>query len=83
MRPDKAHLILLASNFSWQGLPVDVAVPVGDEPRTKALEWLKEFATGRRRPLLYHSFEEWHAFGPPAFQAEMRERISRGEKPWK
>ena len=62
--------------------PVDVAVPVGDQPRTKALDWLKQFATGARRLLLYQSFEEWHAFGPPAFQAEMRERISRGEKPW-
>src|SRR5207302_526051 len=30
MRPDKSDLILLASNFSWRGLPVDVAVPVGD-----------------------------------------------------
>ncbi len=82
MRPEKSNLILLASNFTWRGLPVDVAVPVGDRPKTKALDWLKQFATGARRLLLYQSFEEWHAFGPPAFQAEMRERISRGEKPW-
>ena len=29
MRPDKAGMILLAANFSWQGHPVDVAVRVG------------------------------------------------------
>jgi hypothetical protein len=26
--------------------------------------------------------EEWYAFGPPAFQTEMHERIGRGEQPW-
>ncbi len=82
MRPDKANLILLASNFTWRGLPVDVAVPIGDRPRTKALDWLKQFAAARKRLLLYRIFEDWHAFGPPAFQAEMRERISRGDRPW-
>jgi hypothetical protein len=82
MRPDKANLILLASNFTWRGLPVDVAVPIGDRPRTKALDWLKQFAAARKRLLLYRIFEDWHAFGPPAFQAEMRERIGRGDRPW-
>jgi hypothetical protein len=83
MRPDKSDLILLAANFSWRGLPVDVAVAVGEKPRAKALDWLKQFATARHRLLLYQSFEEWHAFGPRAFQAEMQDRISRGEQPWK
>jgi hypothetical protein len=26
--------------------------------------------------------DDWFAFGPPAFQAEIAERIGRGEKPW-
>jgi hypothetical protein len=26
--------------------------------------------------------EDWFAFGPPAFQTEIAERIGRGEKPW-
>ena len=30
MRPDKSDLILLAANFAWHGLPVDVAVAAGD-----------------------------------------------------
>lgn len=82
MRPDKAGLILLAANFPWRGLWVDVAVPVGDKPRAKALDWLKQFAIDRKRLLLYQVADEWHAFGPPAFQHEMHDRISRGEKPW-
>jgi hypothetical protein len=32
--------------------------------------------------LLYRIGEEWYAFGPPAFQTEMHERIGRGEQPW-
>src|SRR5580700_2324244 len=58
MRPDKASMILLASNFTWHGFPVDVAVPVGARPKAKALEWLKQFATARRRLLLYGVADE-------------------------
>jgi hypothetical protein len=82
MRPDRAGVILLAANFNWRDLPVDVAVPVGDEPKPEALEWLQAFAAAKGRPLLYRIGEEWYAFGPPDFQTEMRERIGRGEQPW-
>jgi len=82
MRPDKANMILLPSNFSWHGLRVDVAIPVGTEPKRRALDWLKTFVEKNGRLLLYRIEEEWYAFGPPAFQAEMRERISKGEQPW-
>jgi hypothetical protein len=83
MRPDKADLILLPANFTWHGQPVDVAVPAGRRPRTKALEWLKAFAADNRRLLLYGVEDEWYAFGPPAFQADMRQRISKGEQLWR
>jgi hypothetical protein len=82
MRPDKSQMILLPSDFLWHGLPVDVAVPVGSAPKKKALDWLKKFSLENKRPLIYQIAEEWFAFGPPAFQAEIRERIARGEKPW-
>jgi hypothetical protein len=82
MRPDKADLILLPANFTWHGQPVDVAVPAGQRPKTKALEWLKAFAADKRRLLLYGVADEWYAFGPPAFQADMRQRISKGERLW-
>jgi hypothetical protein len=82
MRPDRSDMIMLAANFTWRGLPVDVIVPVGDQPKKKALDWLMQFSAANRRLLLYQIKGEWFAFGPPAFQAEMSERIQRGEKLW-
>jgi hypothetical protein len=82
MRPDKADMIVLPANFTWQGRPVDVAVAAGDRPKTKALEWLKAFCAERTRLLLYQIDGEWYAFGPPTFQQEMGERIRRGERLW-
>jgi len=82
MRPDQSHAILLASRFYWHDLPVDVAVPVAEGIKEKAIAWLKEFAFSRKRLLLYQILEDWYAFGPPAFQTEMAERISRGESFW-
>src|SRR5262249_20788698 len=82
MRPDRVGAILLAASFTWRGLPVDVAVPVGQGPEPKALEWLTNFATTNGRPLLYRIGEERYAFGPRACQTEMHERLGRGEQPW-
>jgi len=36
-------MLMLAANFAWQGLPVDVIVAVGDRPKKKALDWADEF----------------------------------------
>ena len=82
MRPDRAHVIFLPANFTWHGHSVDVAVPVGAGPTGQALDWLRAFAAANKRPLLYQVEDEWHAFGPPAFQSEMRERINAGSTPW-
>jgi hypothetical protein len=82
MRPDKSDMIMLAANFMWRGLPVDVVVPVGDRPKKKALDWLMKFSSEKKRLLIYQIEQDWFAFGPPAFQAEISERIRRGEKPW-
>jgi hypothetical protein len=61
MRPDQAGVILLAASFPWRGLSVDVAVPVGEGPKSEALEWLTAFVTANGRPLLYRIGEEWYA----------------------
>jgi hypothetical protein len=53
----------------------------GRGAKPEALEWLTAFATASGRPLLYRIGEEY-AFGPPAFQTEMHQRIGRGEQPW-
>jgi len=83
MRPDKAGLVLLPANFLWRGLPVDVAVPTGAGPKQKALRWLQDFSRRRGRPLLYRLGEDWYAFGPVEFQAEIKQRIERGETLWR
>jgi len=75
-------MIMLAANFFWRGLPVDVLVTAGDRPKKKALDWLMNFSTLKKRLLIYQIGGEWFAYGPPAFQAEIAERIGRGEKPW-
>src|SRR5664279_683832 len=82
MRPDKSELIFLPANFMWRGLRVDVAVPAGERPKQKALDWLKKFSSEKKRPFIYQIGDDWFAFGPPDFQAEIRDRIGRGEKPW-
>jgi hypothetical protein len=82
MRPDRSQLILLAANFVWRGLAVDVAVAVGEHPKTKALDWMKRFSAETRRPLIYQVDDEWFACGPPAFQSEIAARMGRGDKPW-
>jgi hypothetical protein len=58
MRPDKFDLIMLAANFVWHGLPVDVAVAAGDRPKKKALDWLMKFSSERRRCLIYQISDE-------------------------
>jgi hypothetical protein len=82
MRPDQSDMIMLAANFFWRGLPVDVVVPVGERPKKKALDWLTRFCTENRRLLVYQIGEEWFAFGPPAFQTDIADRLGRGETPW-
>ncbi len=82
MRPDKSDMIMLAANFIWRGLPVDVLVAAGQRPKTKALDWMRAFSSEKKRLLIYQVDGDWFAFGPPAFQAEISERIARGEKPW-
>ncbi len=41
-----------------------------------------KFCSEQKRLLIYQVEEDWFAFGPPAFQAEISERVGRGEKPW-
>jgi hypothetical protein len=57
-------------------------VAAGERPKKKALDWLMKFSSENRRCLVYQIGDDWFAFGPLAFQAEISERIRRGEKPW-
>lgn len=91
MRPDLAKVMVLPALRTWNGLPVDVAVPVGPNIPEAALSWLKEHAVNAHRPLIYlqqldsegmQRLQDAIAFGPPAFQAEMACRIAAGERIW-
>ncbi len=75
-------MIMLAANFFWHGFPVDVVVPAGLRPKQKALDWLMAFCAEKKRLLLYQIGDDWFAFGPPAFQTDIAERLARGEKLW-
>lgn len=82
MRPDRSDMIMLAADFVWRTMPVDVVVAAGEQPKNKALDWLKRFCAENKRLLIYQVKDEWFAFGPPAFQVDISEKIARGEKPW-
>lgn len=92
MKPDQSKVIVLLNKASWRGMAVDVAVPVGKKIPPRALNWLKQFAATRRRALMYSEQvmhdgaytgkQGYFAYGPPEFQQEMAERVSRGEWLW-
>lgn len=92
MKPNNAKVIVLFNQSTWQGMPVDVAVPVGRKIPPRALNWLRQFAETHNRALLYSeqiaqdgrftNKQAVSAYGPPAFQEEMAERAGRNEKFW-
>ena len=92
MRPDQSKVIVLFNRLTWQGLAVDVAIPVGQAIPAPALDWLKLFAGLKKRPLLwveqnvengvFAGTQQVFSHGPTAFQQEMKERVLKGEKLW-
>ncbi len=92
MKPSNSKVIVLFDQSAWQGMPLDVAVPVGKRIPPRALNWLKQFAESHNRVLLYSeqiaedgkftNKQSVSAYGPPAFQQEMAERAERGEAFW-
>lgn len=91
-KPSAAKVIVLLNKTQWQGLPVDLAVPVGKRIPPRALNWLKQFAEQQGRPLLYteqaiingkmQKQQEVIAYGPPAFQADINQKLARHERLW-
>ena len=90
MKPNEAKVIVLFDQSVWNGLPVDVAVPVGRRIPPRALHWLQQFAETNGRALLYSeqivdaagkftNQQTVNAYGPPEFQQEIAARSSRGE----
>lgn len=92
MKPDNARVIVLFNKFQWQGVPVDLAVPVGKRIPPRALTWLRNFAEIHRRPLVhteqilvggeYQEQQQVFGHGPPAFQQELLRRQEAGLALW-
>ena len=92
MKSSNAKVIVLFNKLTWQGLPVDLAIPVGRKIPPRALNWLKDFAQAHGRPLVYteqlakgRQFTGKQAlfgFGPPEFQEEVLEWSRQGIALW-
>lgn len=92
MKPSQAKVIVIFNKTQWQGLPVDVAVPVGRRIPPRALQWLKAFAEQHGRPLLFSEQVKedgvftreqlFHAHGPEAFRLYVAELVRQGRPLW-
>jgi len=92
MKPNEAKVMVLFNKLNWQGLPVDVALPVGKRIPPRALNWLKAFAEQHGRPLIWaECIEEngvlqkeqlLYAWGPPAFRVQVQQWQAEGRKLW-
>ena len=90
MKPNNSKVIVLFSQHTWRGRPVDVAVPVGKRIPPRALKWLQQFAEENNRMLLHSeqivdngvdsNQQSVSAYGPPEFQQEMAELAASGGK---
>ena len=44
IKPNNAKVIFIFDKLKWNGIPVDLAIPVGKRIPPRSLEWLKKFA---------------------------------------
>ncbi len=92
MKPSNSKVMLLFNATEWQGIPVDLAVPVGKRIPPRALQWLKGFAEEHGRPLMYTEqivvngkFTDQQTvfgYGPPEFQQQVLEWYEEGRRFW-
>jgi hypothetical protein len=92
MKPNNGKVIVLFEKLTWNGRPVDLAVPVGRKIPPRALKWLQDFATRHMRPLLYteqivesgklQKEQQVMGYGPPAFQQDLARWQQEGRKLW-
>jgi hypothetical protein len=78
--------------LQWQGLQVDLAVPVGREIPDKTFEWLMQYAEKTMRPLIYQQQDPEAkelernpltlAYGSPEFQQWVMQKMAQGEALW-
>jgi hypothetical protein len=81
MKPSNSKAVVVLNKFTWRGVPVDLAVPVGKRIPPRALNWLKEFAEKHARPLVYteqikengqfQRQQTIYGYGPAEFREEL------------
>ena len=91
-RPNECGALVIDKAFKWEGVYVDVAVPVGKVIPEETLSWLKQYAEQSLRPLVYQQQNPnrrkleknppTYAYGPPAFQEWVLKMTKKGEKLW-
>jgi hypothetical protein len=79
-RPDRLGVMVIA--MRWRGREAYVLRSAGRDPDEKLLGWMREFSLRTERPFFYEVEGERFGFGPPEFQAEMSEKVARGERLW-
>ncbi|MGV6827116.1 MAG: hypothetical protein ACWA5Q_09075 [bacterium] len=92
MKPSNAKVMLLFNATEWQGIPVDLAVPVGKKVPPRALNWLKQFAQENGRPFMYTeqivengryvNQQTVYGFGPLEFQEQVQHWKEEGKTFW-
>jgi hypothetical protein len=92
MKPNNGKVIVIFNKLTWNGLPVDLAVPVGKRIPPRSLNWLKQFSEQHRRPLIFteqivekgefQKQQQMISHGPPEFQQDMLRWQREGQKLW-
>jgi hypothetical protein len=92
MKPNNGKVIVIFNKLQWNGIPVDLAVPVGKRIPPRSLEWLKKFAEENMRPLIYteqivedgkfQKQQQVMGHGPPAFQQDLMRWQREGKELW-
>lgn len=91
-KPSECGALVIDNILQWQGLTVDLAVPVGREIPEATLAWLMQFAEQNMRPLMYQMQDPdaktleknplTLAYGPPAFQQWVLSEQEKGKTLW-
>ena len=74
LKPTQSGVIVLTGRSSWRGRPVDILVATRRNPNQRVLDWFKARALREQRPFIFQYKEEWFGFGPPDFQAGIKEK---------
>ncbi len=92
LKPNDCGALVISSILTWQGLKVDLAVPVGREIPEKTLTQLMQRAEKEMRPLIYQQQDPKAkkleknpltlAYGPPAFQQWVLDKQAQGRALW-